>query len=155
MASKMKPESGFIYYKAGYKYQVNVSVEVDTGIIPNGPISTELATLSAEGLLKISAAFAWDGPSGPTLDTPNFMAASLCHDEFYEMLRLGLLPAGQGYRKAADKLLRKMCRENGMTAARAWWVYRGVRLGAGPASKPKNQRKILKAPAAGWRIIEG
>jgi len=147
--------AGYIEYKAGYKYQVYAGLEVDTGIIPPEPVSTDYASLDMKGLLTFTKGFSYDGPSGPTLDTPGFMAGSLAHDSFYEMLRLGKLPAGRGYRKQADKLLRAMCIENGMTRIRAWWVYRGVRFGAGPSAKPRNQRKIIQAPAAGWRQTEG
>ena len=152
--NQTESEDGFIYYKAGYKYQANVSVEIDTGIIPPEPISTEYAHLSLTGVMTIYKGFASDGPSGITIDTPSFMAGAFCHDALYEMLRLGLLPADQGYRKAADKLIRKHCRQNNMTAVRAWYVYHLLRVGGGPASTPEHQRKIMKAPAVGWRIVE-
>lgn len=147
----MNQGHGFIEYKKGYKYQITRTVAVDTGIIPPMPCRADYSELSIAGVLTIHKGFAYDGPSGPTFDTPNFMAAALAHDAFYEMLRLGLLPAGQGYRKQADKLLAQMCRQNGMTRIRAWWVYLGVRIGSGPSSTPQNQRKVYKAPALGWR----
>jgi hypothetical protein len=141
----------FIEYKAGYKYQVTNAVQLETGILPKFPIATEKTTLSVAGVMTISKGYAWDGPSGPTIDTESFMAGSLCHDAIYEMLRLEYLPAGQGYRRQADLLLYHVCRENGMFWLRAIIVYAGVRIGAGPAAKPINQRRVLRAPAMGWR----
>ena len=31
--------------------------------------------------------YAWDGPSGPTIDTSNSMRASLVHDVLYQAMR--------------------------------------------------------------------
>lgn len=142
-----------IGYKKGYKYQVSYTVQVDTGIIPPIPIDSDYSSLSGDGILTIKKGFSYDGPSGPTISSPNFMAASLCHDALYEMLRLAYLPEKMGFRKKADKLLRKMCCDNGMTKIRAAWVYAGVRIGARPSSRPSHARKIIKAPAKGWRTL--
>lgn len=60
----------------------------------------------------IRKGYAWDGPSGPTFDTANFM------------------------RGAADNLLRAMCIEDGMSALRACWVWKGVRWGGKGAAGP-------------------
>ena len=143
-----------IAYKKGYKYQVYRTVEVETGVIPLKPVGGDYSELSMDGILTIKKGFSYDGPSGPTIDSKNFMAAALAHDALYELMRLGMLPRGHGYRKQADKLLRDMCRQNGMTKVRSWWVYRGVRLGAGPSAKPVNQRKVHTAPAHGWREVQ-
>jgi len=51
-------------------------------------------------------------------------------------------------RNPADRLLRTMCKEDGMKAVRAWWVYKGLRFGGGPAADPANKKPIVKAPKA-------
>ena len=48
--------------------------------------------------------YAWDGPSGPTFDTPTNMRASLFHDINCQAISEGLLD--KKYRKYADELLR-------------------------------------------------
>ncbi len=57
-----------------------------------------------EGHLTVHAHYAWDGPSGPTFDTPTNMRASLFHDALCQLIGEGLLD--KVYRKYADELLR-------------------------------------------------
>lgn len=134
-------------YRAGYKYQLDGTFSTTIGLVRglNYPaeVYTAYATLE-DGILTIKAGYAWDGPSGPTFDTSNFMRGSLVHDVLYQFMREEKLPKSD--RKFADELLRKMCREDGMSWVRAWWVYRGVRLFAGKASLPSRSRPIMRAP---------
>ena len=136
-----------ISYKSGYKYQLKEHYVTDIGIKPDAPINTEYLVLSIEGKLTVNNGYAWDGPSGPTIDTLNFMRGSLVHDALYQLMREGHLDAGE-YRDVADRLLQTMCKEDGMTALRAWWVYQGVRLGGGPSADPTKNKPIIKAPKA-------
>ncbi len=98
-------------------------------------------TLNPTGLLTILRGWCWDGPSGPTLDTKNFMRPSLVHDALCMLIRQGQL-SHKFNRKNVDILLREMCREDGMSWLRSKWVYAGVRIGGG-TPKP---RPILEAP---------
>ena len=91
-----------------------------------------------EGSLTVYAEYAWDGPSGPTIDTANFMRGSLVHDALYQLMRRGLLP--QSEREGADKAIRDLCIEDGMSRVRAWWVYQSLRLGGGAAAKPRGRQ---------------
>ena len=140
-----------ISYKKGYKYQIFRTIEAETGIIPPQHIETDYASLSITGVLRLNKGFASDGPSGPTFDTPSFMAGAFGHDALYEMMRLGKLPAS--YREQVDRFLIIVCLQNGMWKLRSKWVYKGVRIGSGPASKPVNQRKVYTAPAQGWHEV--
>jgi len=134
-----------IRYKAGYKYQLQETYRVSTPIKPTLPIATEYISLSLAGDLVIQRGYAWDGPSGPTVDTKNFMRGSLVHDALYQLMREGhLVP--ELHRKPADELLRQMCREDGMCAIRAWWVYWGVRLGGGDSADGHHGKPVLTAP---------
>lgn len=112
-----------------YKYQLTEPFVCDTDFkLLNDVVSSgSFISLTAAGLLTIKAGYACDGPSGPTIDTSNFMRAAFVHDALYQLIREGLL-ASQ-FRRPADKLLRAMCLEDGMSRVRAWWVYWGVRLG--------------------------
>ena len=130
-----------IKYKKGYKYQLSKDVEVYIPITPRPGIYAGYISLGPAGNLVISQGYAWDGPSGPTLDTKSFMRGSLVHDALYQLMRDGHLP--KSHRKEVDLLLREHCREDGMNSIRAWWVYQGVRLGGASALKPK---QILEAP---------
>lgn len=96
------------------------------------------------GLLTISKGYAWDGPSGPTFDTRNWMRASLVHDALYQLIREKHVP--QDLRKKVDQLMRAQLLEDGMSRARAGWSYAGARLFGAPAAKPRDEDRILKAP---------
>lgn len=134
----------FIIFKSGYQYQLHEDYTIPISIKPPLPIRTEYIRLSANGVLTIKEGYCWDGPSGLAFDTLNFMRGSLVHDSLYQLMREGCL--NQRYRELADKELQRICLEDGMSTLRAWWVYRGVRLGGGPSAEPSNDRRSIRAP---------
>ena len=69
------------------------------------------------------------------------------HDALYQLMRGGYLDKVT-HRKPADKVLQKMCREDGMSAIRAWFVYQGVWIGGDPSADPANKKPVIKAPKA-------
>jgi len=96
------------------------------------------------GRLAIRKGYAWDGPSGPTWDTPNWMRASLVHDAMYQLIRESHLPIA--LRKQVDLLMLKALREDGMSRARSRTAYIGVRMFGRRSAHPRPVRKILRAP---------
>ena len=136
-----------IAYKKGYKYQLNAAYSTDIPIKPEEDIESDYIRLTHVGQLTIKKGYAWDGPSGPTADTRNFMRGSLVHDALYQLMREGELD-NHDYRESADRLLQQMCREDGMSALRTWWVYRGVRYGGNPAADPANKKPLVRAPGS-------
>ena len=139
-----------IYYRhlRKYKYQLLEDYSVATDIIP--PAEVEIpgyVVLKTTGELIIKAKYAWDGPSGPTIDTKDFMRGSLVHDAFYQLIREEKL--GDEYRRPADDLLREHCRQDGMSAFRAWYVHKAVCWFGQPAVKEKEKfKKKIYAPKA-------
>ena len=133
-----------IYYKDGYKYQLDKDYTVQTEIIPGYDILTKFIELTLEGVLTVRAGYAWDGASGPGIDTKNIMRGSLVHDALYQLSRQEYLSGAS--RLQADLELKKICLEDGMSRIRAWWVYKGVRWGGGYAAAPKNVKVVLTAP---------
>lgn len=133
-----------IRYRAGYKYQLAETFRVRVRIRPPATIETEFITLTKRGLLFVKHGYAWDGPSGPAVDTPDFMRASLAHDALYQLLRQGYLDGS--CRILADRELRRICRQDGMSWFRASYVYLGVRLGARYAADPADKKKVAEAP---------
>jgi hypothetical protein len=134
-----------VKYKAGYKYQLKEVYVVQISIRPRADIRTPYVSLSTAGVLEIKEGYAWDGPSGPTVDTLTFMRGSLVHDALYQLMRDGHLDRSE-YREAADRILRDICREDGMWAVRAWYVYEGVRFFADPAADPAGEHPLVLAP---------
>ena len=62
-----------ITYKGGYKYQLKEMYCVTIDIKPVTAIHTDYIDLNTDGILTIFKGYAWDGPSGPTIDTLTFM----------------------------------------------------------------------------------
>lgn len=108
-----------------YKYLLEEEYLHPTRIVPSNHLDTDYVALSLDGVLVVKKEYAWDGASGPAIDTKSFIRSSLVHDALYQLISLGLL--NKKYRKAADKLLYKICREDGMGKFRAWYVYSAVR----------------------------
>ena len=137
-----------IKYRSGnYKYRLEDAYSVYVGLLPKGNIKTDFIHLSRSGGLVIKEGYAWDGPSGPSRDTNNFMRGSLVHDALYQLMRSkpNELPRST-WRKQADVELRRICREDGMSRFRAWYVYRSLRLFGRSATDPGNRSPVLTAP---------
>jgi uncharacterized protein DUF1353 len=127
-----------IKYRAGYKYQLLDDYSHDVGILDTMHYGA-LLELQPSGILLIRTGYAWDGPSGPTIDTPDFMRASLVHDALYQLMRERVLD-WRRHRVAADLLLRDICLADGMRPARATWVYCAVRACGEQCAMPPEDR---------------
>jgi len=134
-----------IKYKAGYKYQLQADYSVTIPIKPAVDIITEYITLNTPGLLFLKEGYAWDGPSGPTVDTLTFMRGSLLHDALYQLMREGHLDPDI-HREMADKILHDTCVEDGMWSFRAWYVYQAVHLFARESADPAQEHPLILAP---------
>lgn len=128
---------------SAYKYQLVEDWSHQTPIKGAAALIPGFIALSQDGLLTVHAGYAWDGASGPTIDTKSSVRASLAHDALYQLERSGHL--GQEWRKAADELLCKLCIDDGMWPWRAkTWLW-GVRTFAAYAAKRKAEQ-IFVAP---------
>jgi len=132
-----------IKYKDGFKYQLAEDYTVQTGIKGTQTITYWLQ-LERDGLLTIRKGYAWDGPSGPTFDTPDSLRGSLVHDALYQLMRLGLL--GQEWRDRADDLFQEICEEDGMPHFRAEIWGEAVNHFAASCAKYGNEPPVLIAP---------
>jgi hypothetical protein len=131
-----------------YKYQLMEKYVHETGWTLSEAVETSgrWVTLSRTGRLALKKGYAWDGPSGPTIDTKSFMRGSLVHDGCYQLMREKLLP--QNKRKPADVILWLICIDDGMSRTRADYVYHAVRAFGGSSARPpkKPKRVIIRAP---------
>ena len=126
---------------SGYKYQLVQDYQVSVSVAPVTRILLDYLMLTSTSILSINAGYAWDGPSGPTIDTHNFLRGSMVHDALYQLMRLGELD-DRVWRESADRDLWRICREDGMSRVRAWYVYRSVRLFAGGSAKPDSRPEV-------------
>jgi len=134
-----------IAYRGGYKYQLKESYTLEIAIKPAKNIETRFIRLDTAGKLTMVEGYAWDGPSGPTIDTLTFMRGSLVHDALYQLMREKHLDHDT-HREAADRTLQQLCLEDGMWSVRAWWVYWAVRRFANPAADPASTKPLKRAP---------
>ncbi len=145
LGSDPKGQIGMIAYTSGYKYELQQNAVIETRIEIDETIETLFLWLNPNGRLKIQRGYAWDGPSGPTIDTRSSMRGSLVHDALYQLMRSGLL--GVDRREAADNLMCNIFLEDGMWAwrARAW--FRSVRKLAGMSVDPRSKKIVCYAGA--------
>ncbi len=135
-----------IHYRSGYKYQLKKTVTLPTRILPDDEkVIDGFVRLGVDGALEIANGYAWDGPSGPTIDTKNFMRGSLVHDALYQLMREAGLDKAT-WRKTADEELVRFCGLDGMSRVRRWWVLKAVRRFADLAASPESRKPISKAP---------
>lgn len=141
-----------ITYKSGYKYQLIKDFKIILSKVTGYNIKSDFIELNDAGLLVIKAGYAWDGPSGPTIDTNTFMKGSLVHDVLYQLIREQKL--SHDYRVIADQILYDLCREDNMNYFKAKAVYYAVRWFADPASSPSAERPIEFAPKSCQECID-
>lgn len=120
---------GIKYRINKYKYELLESYGCVVEIHPEKEINNDYVFLGIFGTLVCKKGYAWDGASGPAVDTTTIIRGSLVHDALYQLIKLGLLD--KKHRKAADRVLRRIAIEDGMGFLRAWYVYFAVRLFGG------------------------
>ena len=133
---------GPIKYRKGYKYQLAGDVSGQTPIKPEKEIDTEFIKMTMDGFLFIKSGYAWDGSSGPTIDTKNQFTPSVVHDSFCQLIRNGYLP--QSARHDADHFFYEMLLERKMCKLRAKLWLRGVHIGA--KNSPQKPKEVFTAP---------
>jgi len=108
-----------------YKYRLysHFHYQVDIKTIAFNP--NKYIGINTSGQLWIYKGYTWDGASNPAIDTDNFMIASLVHDALYQLIREGVIDKDD--KDKCDRILRKICLEQGMSKLRSWWVYQGVK----------------------------
>ena len=132
---------------SAYKYQLREPFEMTTDIWPEQDIETPYMCLTIDGNLQVRKSYAWDGPSGPTIDTKTFLRASLVHDVLYQMMREEFLDY-RVFRRSADALLKVMCLEDGMFVFRAWYIHLALRIFGETHARPvrKSESQKMTAP---------
>lgn len=134
-----------IQYRAGYKYQLASDYRIRITIKPKADIDVQFIALDKVGNLVVKSGYAWDGTSGPVIDTPNNLRASLVHDALYQLMRMKKLPRKKN-KIAADRLFRKMCKRDGVPSPVAQLYYQALRKLGKPATDPKNAKPVISAP---------
>lgn len=118
----------YVEYFPGQKYRYVLTADwsVPTDWKVPYPVGNEFVQIGPSGVLCLRKGYAWDGASGPAINTVNFIRGSCGHDAAYQLIKEGLL--SMEFRKLADALLYRLVREDQMWQVRAAWVYLGVRV---------------------------
>jgi hypothetical protein len=136
----------YIEYRSGYKYQLAADYVLETGIKPPAPVDDHrFIGLTSDGRLTVFEGYAWDGPSGPVIDTRKNMRASLVHDAFYQLIRMRYLTL-ENHKDVADRLFESLCIEDGVSPEIAHVYYVGLKYGGKPSADPKNKKIVRRAP---------
>ena len=135
----------YIKYKAGYKYQLYEVYKDHISIRPEVDIVTRYILLSVTGELEIRYGYAWDGASGPTIDTLNSMRGSLVHDALCQLMRMDLLD--RKWKTKIDLLFEEILIVDDMSKCRARVWFRGVDKLADSATLAENVKEVITAPA--------
>jgi hypothetical protein len=134
-----------IKFRSGYKYQLVEDHKTKTDIKPKKDFNDHFVRLNTNGELTVKAGCAWDGTSGPVIDTDCNLRASLVHDAFYQLMRNRAIPAYK-YKVRADTLFRRMCKEDGTPSIIAQIYYEALKKLGKPSTDPKRGEKIRHAP---------
>lgn len=111
-------------YKYKFKVEENFSIELPIKIADfEQPYAT-----SKNGILEIKKGYAWDGASGPVINTQDTLVASLVHDVLYQAMRLNLIKPNSANRKIADKNFFEILKMHGVNSIRRKVWYFAVRL---------------------------
>jgi hypothetical protein len=125
-----------------HKYRTVRKLTISTRVKPPEKISLGAdrgrVVLEPDGTMVIAKDFKWDGPSSITVDTPDWMEASLVHDVGYWAIREGALP--MRYRRKYDKEMRRILKRDKMPFFRRFYSWAAVRIG-GEASAEKRRRQ--------------
>ena len=111
-------------YKYKFKVEENFSIELPFKI----PDFEHPYASSKDGILSVKKGYAWDGASGPIINTRDTLVASLVHNVLYQAMRLNLIKSSKENRKIADKNFFEILKMNGVNSIRRKVWYFAVRL---------------------------
>ena len=114
------------YTKYNYKFKVEKTLTVKLPFTFNNFTHPYIKLIN--GNLTINIGYAWDGATGPVINTKNTLIASLVHDALYQAMRLNLIPNNEDTRKLADKTFYSILKDNGVFAIRRSVWYFAVRV---------------------------
>ena len=128
-------------YKYKFKVEENFSIELPFKI----PDFVHPYASLKDGILSVKRGYAWDGASGPIINTRDTLVASLVHDVLYQAMRLNLIKPSKENRKIADKNFFEILKMNGVNSIRRKVWYFAVRLfGKKSTIKIQDNDKIKK-----------
>lgn len=111
-------------YKYKFKVEENFSIELPFKI----PDFVHPYASLKDGILSVKRGYAWDGASGPVINTRDTLVASLVHDVLYQAMRLNLIKSSEENKKITDKNFFEILKMNGVNSIRRKVWYFAVRF---------------------------
>jgi len=127
------------------KYEMIKDRIIKTNIL-NYNIDHLYFKLTRLGMLTIRKGYRWDGPSGPTFDTPSFMRSSGVHDILFQILRERMIDyfLRNIFFYEANEELERLSVIDGMIWPRHKWVKYGVNKLGRKYTQPKANSEGVK-----------
>lgn len=111
-------------YKYKFKVEENFSIKLPYKI----PDFEHQYASSKDSILSVKRGYAWDGASGPIINTRDTLVGSLVHDVLYQAMRLNLIKSNKENKKTADKIFFEILKMHGVNSIRRKVWYLAVRL---------------------------
>ena len=143
MKAPPEQETSHIKYSKGHKYQLREDAWFKTNFI-GFHAELNYITLYEDGWVYVRKGYAWDGPSGPTLDTKSTLRGSVLHDVLYQLIRFEALPRDARIKADAEALKRWL--QDKMWKVRAYVWTKLLNKHAATAAHPDHKRKTYTAP---------
>ena len=120
-----RTKSGVVYRKypkgSKYKYQLAERLVIPMPELAGNAARAPFIEMHPDGDLELFAGYACDGPSGPTIDREENIRGGFGHDALYALHRL--LKLSIQLRDTSDRILARICVEDGMNKLWAWLAY--------------------------------
>jgi len=139
-----KPSTEVLYREIAGAKQLCSEFHFDTEVGIGWVGEAGFISFDKGGRIMVKVGYVWDGASGPTIDTPSSVCASLGHDVMYELMRLRLIP--DTFKAIADKWFYERLLTDGMLPYRAYAWYKAVCVFGIEGTLPQNQPLIYRAP---------
>jgi hypothetical protein len=140
---EMRYPSEDIEFSDGYKYQLKKDAIFFVPWLVGHFITTEYILVD-DGWVLIKRGYAWDGISGPGVDTNSTYRGSLFHDAMYQLLRNELIP--RDFKEKADSSFIYYCSEDGMWKVRQVYFHIAVDKFGEKYTTTEYKKEIIIAP---------
>ena len=127
-------------YKYKFKVEENFSIKLPYKI----PDFEHQYASSKDSILSVKRGYAWDGASGPIINTRDTLVASLVHDVLYQAMRLNLIKSNNENKKIADKIFFEILKMHGLNSIRRKVWYLAVRLFGKKSTKSLQDNDKIK-----------
>ena len=126
-------------YKLKKDFCIDYQKEFGLALTLRSNLSEPHFTLS-DTQLCAKEGYAWDGASGPVVQTKNSVRATLVHDIMCQAMASNRSIRTRKNRRTADRIFLRILKADGMSWPRRQIWYRAVRMFGGKRTKAENRQ---------------